>query len=134
MQLSKNFSLKEFEHSQTAISNDIDNTMPDDLLTNAVALCMDVLQPTRDHIGAIGINSGYRCPELNQSVGGASASQHMRGEAADITIGSNEQNRALFTWMRVNVPHDQIILERGGKWIHVSYKESGNRFQTKELD
>jgi len=132
VQLSQNFSLAEFEKSQTAINNGIDNTIPANLIPNAVALCMNVLQPTRDHIGPIGINSGYRSPELNQAVLGASASQHMRGEAADISIGSNDQNRELFEWMCLNVPHDQIILERGGKWIHVSYKE--NRFQTLELD
>jgi len=132
--LSENFTLAEFEKSQTAKDAGIDNTLPDNLLPNAVALCMNVLQPTRDHIGPIGVNSGYRCPELNQAVDGATASQHMRGEAADITIGSNDQNRSLFTWMRINVPHDQIILERGGKWIHVSFKEKGNRFQTRELD
>ena len=134
MNLSKNFTLAEFEKSQTAINNGIDNTMPDGLMNNAINLCEYVLQPTRDHTGPIGINSGYRCPELNQAVSGASSSQHMRGEAADISIGSNDQNRELFNWMIQNVPHDQIILERGGKWIHVSYKANGNRFETRELD
>jgi len=43
------------------------------------------LQVMRDEIGKpIIINSGYRCPEHNRAVGGASGSQHLYGRAADI--------------------------------------------------
>jgi len=34
------------------------------------------------------INSGYRCPKHNAAVGGASASRHMKGDAADLWIES----------------------------------------------
>jgi uncharacterized protein YcbK (DUF882 family) len=45
------------------------------------------VQQFRDHFGkAVTINSGYRCPTHNASVGGASKSNHMDGEAADIKI------------------------------------------------
>lgn len=32
------------------------------------------------------VTSGYRCPEYNQSIGGAPQSFHMSGKAADITV------------------------------------------------
>jgi len=45
------------------------------------------LQVIRDEIGKpIKINSGYRSPEHNKSVGGVKNSMHVKGKAADITI------------------------------------------------
>lgn len=47
------------------------------------------LQQLRDRIGApIFVNSGYRCPEHNEAVGGKPGSQHVKGRAADITCPS----------------------------------------------
>ena len=43
------------------------------------------LQQLRDRIGtAIVVNSGFRCPDHNQTIGGACHSYHMAGQAADI--------------------------------------------------
>jgi uncharacterized protein YcbK (DUF882 family) len=40
--------------------------------------CMELLETMRQRLGfAILINSGYRCPEHNASVGGEAASMHM---------------------------------------------------------
>ena len=48
---------------------------------------VEYLQKIRDYFGkAVNINSGYRCKTHNASVGGASQSNHMDGEAADIRI------------------------------------------------
>lgn len=45
------------------------------------------LQKIRDHFGkAITITSGYRCVTHNKNVGGASASRHTKGQAADIVV------------------------------------------------
>lgn len=47
---------------------------------------VDLLDAIRERIGQpITINSGYRCPEHNEEVGGVSNSQHVEGTAADIT-------------------------------------------------
>jgi hypothetical protein len=52
---------------------------------NIEALVENVLDPLRERYGKpIIVNSGYRCAKHNREVGGASGSQHMRGEAADI--------------------------------------------------
>ena len=45
------------------------------------------LELLRDALGAtpLHVNSGYRCPKYNASIGGAKASQHMEGKAADLS-------------------------------------------------
>ena len=44
-----------------------------------------ILNGLRERFGApIYINSGYRCPDVNRSVGGAENSYHLQGRAADI--------------------------------------------------
>ena len=53
MRLSKNFTLTEFEKSQTAIRQGLDNTMPEEHMENAKALCENVLQKVRDHYGPV---------------------------------------------------------------------------------
>jgi hypothetical protein len=74
------------------------------------------------------VNSGYRCPELNRMVGGTPTSQHQRGEAADITVGSRAANRRLLALIkRLDLPVDQCIDEKGCRWIHVSHRATGNR-------
>lgn len=42
------------------------------------------LEKYRNLAGPVGIVSGYRCPDRNKAVGGASSSQHMYGAAADV--------------------------------------------------
>lgn len=46
-----------------------------------------ILQRIRDHYGRpVTINSGYRTPTYNAKIGGAKASQHVLGTAADINV------------------------------------------------
>lgn len=73
--LSKNFTVKEF-----ACNDKSDTILIDTEL-------VEVLQTVRDHFGkAVKINSAYRTPAYNISVGGSSKSQHCLGTAADIKI------------------------------------------------
>ena len=129
MKLTKNFTLEEFEHSETAIRNNIDNRVPERYIKNVKALAEKVLQPTRNRIGIpIYISSGYRCKMLNTAVKGAVTSQHTRGEAADIyLIPAESKGWTLWDVCKLIVKHtdfDQLIWEtrpNGSKWIHVSY-------------
>lgn len=125
MQLTKNFSLAEL----TATSTGIDNSPSKDVINSLLALAGNVLQPARERYGkAITVNSGYRSPAVNRRVGGAASSQHMTGQAADITTGSKEENRKLFAILET-MDYDQLIDEKDMSWIHVSYKPTGNRRQ-----
>lgn len=74
------------------------------------------------------VNSGYRCPRLNQHIGGAKTSQHMLGEAADIRVPGMDLREAFDLIRRSTIPYGQVILEDGDgdgvpTWIHVSLGE-----------
>lgn len=45
---------------------------------------IDALQAIRDDVGPVIVNSGFRHPAYNQTIGGATFSRHMYGDAADI--------------------------------------------------
>lgn len=92
-------------------------------------LINNVLDPAREELGApITVNSGYRCKAVNAAVGGASTSQHLKGEAADLDCSDNAK---LFEIIRDTLVFDQLIWEFGNDeapaWVHVSYKTQGNR-------
>lgn len=79
MKLTANFSLSEFNCKSGAL-------MPANVLNN-IKILAEQLQVLRNEINApISINSGYRSPAHNAKVGGAKASQHLLGNAADIVV------------------------------------------------
>lgn len=117
-----------------ATTRPISNTPTRDIVRNLEELVLNVLDPAREAFGApIRVNSGYRCERLNRAVGGASNSQHTKGEAADITTGSKESNRLLFELISDKLPFDQLIDEKDFSWIHVSYRHGANRQQKLKL-
>lgn len=125
MKLSSNFTLEELCTTNTKINN----TPKTDEVIALKELVTNVLQPVRDIIGKpIVVTSGFRSKAVNAAVGGASDSQHLKGEAADL---QSEDNRELFNAIRKNVVFDQLIWEFGNDeqpaWVHVSYKTQGNR-------
>ena len=125
----KYFSFEEFERSDTARRFAIDNRIPDKLRCNVALLVDMVLDPLREAWGKpITVTSGYRCAELNRKVGGVSTSQHLKGEAADISVGDRKENRKLFELVkRLGLPFDQLIDENDCKWIHISYSPRHRR-------
>ena len=125
----KYFTIAELCRSATARRSGIDNTPPASAVKALTVLVDEVLDPLREAWGGpIRVNSGYRCPELNEAVGGTPTSQHQRGEAADITVGSRSANRRLLALIkRLDLPVDQCIDEKGCRWIHVSHRKGRNR-------
>lgn len=131
----KYFTMKELAKSSTADKLGIDNTPTSEASVALSNLVTHVLDPLREMYGKpITVNSGYRCPKLNATVGGAKNSQHMKGEAADITAGSKTENKRLFELIRDNLPFDQLLNESDYSWVHVSYVSSSkNRKQILSL-
>lgn len=133
IKLTQNFTLEELCASDTAKARGISNEAGIKEAVALTRLAIFVLQPLRDKFGSITINSGYRSPKLNASVGGVSNSQHVLGEAADIDInGDLETGRKWFEWIKNNCNFDQLIWEHnraGVYWIHVSYRMDANRKQ-----
>jgi len=135
MKLSNNFSLQELTKSQTAERKGIDNTPSEEHQENLKSLCMNVLQPIRDHFGkVVTVSSGYRSPELCTAIGSKTTSQHAKGEAADFEI-FGVSNKELADWIHNNINYDQLILEYWNEsdpnsgWVHCSFSQGDNRKQ-----
>lgn len=130
----KYFTIEELCRSSVADSKKIDNTPTKDIENKLIELVDNVLDKLRQWYGKpITVNSGYRCRILNEAVGGSKTSQHMLGEAADITAGSKLENEKLFNYIRDNLEYDQLIDESDFTWIHVSYRKDRLRKQVKKL-
>ena len=119
MRLSKNFTLAEL----TATSHrKLQDTPTLDVIQNLQKLCVHVLQPLRDTVGApVYINSGYRSKRLNARVGGVPNSYHLLGKAADIHCDNLAYAKVIFDILRQNSNVDKAIIEQKGHscWVHV---------------
>jgi hypothetical protein len=133
MKLSQSFTLAEMTRSRAAQSAGLAND-PGPVETESLrALCAAVLEPLRQSIGqAIQVNSGYRSAKLNEHVGGARDSQHVKGEAADIESRGIPALDLFQRVIRLALPFDQLIYEDKSatvKWVHVSHAAGDNRGQ-----
>jgi zinc D-Ala-D-Ala carboxypeptidase len=130
IKFTNNFSLYELLSTSHRMFDEEQYNPPTEVIENLRALCINILQPLRDALGTpLKINSGYRCPSLNKSIGGSKNSQHMTGQAADI-IDLTHGNEFLFKKIKeLNLPFDQIIDEFNFRWVHVSYDPVRNRQQ-----
>ena len=119
----KYFRTKEFECKCGQCS------MPSDVQANIEALVNNVLDPVREAYGKpIYVNSGYRCEKYNAAVGGVPRSQHMLGQAADISVKSEKLKVKSELEMLASIivqqgRFDQLIIYP--TFLHVSYKRSG---------
>ena len=131
----RNFTIQELTASATAAAKKINNDPTPEAAENLKLLVDNVLDPLRDAYGKpIRVNSGYRSPALNTAVKGSKTSQHVKGQAADITGGSKQENRKLFELaQKLNLPFCQLIDERGFTWVHISYDKNNVKRQILHL-
>lgn len=122
----KYFTITELCKSNTAVQKGIDNTPNQQIIDNLKQLVLKILDPLREAYGKpIIVNSGYRSLELNKAINGAKSSQHLKGQAADITGKSKKNNKKLFELIQsLQLPYDQLIDEQNFSWIHVSFSDN----------
>lgn len=117
MKLSEHFTLAELTVTGTGIPNPPSR----EEVAALRALCVNVLQPLRDHVRVpIVVSSGFRSAKVNAAVGGAPSSQHRFGQAADINAAGIGPRALCRTIIDLGLPFDQLIQEFG-RWVHVSY-------------
>jgi hypothetical protein len=124
--LSPHFTLAELTYSDTANAKGIDNAPDQAAIGRLTQLAQLTLEGIRTICGdnPVIVSSGYRCPALNEAVGGASNSAHLYGCAADFTI---PEFGDVLDICHALEPHlrelgiDQLIDESGSgaRWVHV---------------
>ena len=142
MQLSKHFTLNEFEKSSTAIRLGITNKAGSGEIKNLTDLCYGVLELVRTKFEekAVIITSGYRSEELCVAIKSSKTSQHTKGQACDFEI-AGVSNLEVALWIQGNCDFDQLILEFwkeeegvNSGWVHCSFNQDSNRKQVLTFD
>jgi uncharacterized protein YcbK (DUF882 family) len=105
------FKISEFDSKDGA-------DMPSDVKMNVIEL-IDNLNVLRQELGSpLFVNSGYRSPEHNKSIGGSLNSQHLTGKAADIR--SNE-----YTPKQIKEKIEELIkvgkMKQGGLGLYSTF-------------
>jgi hypothetical protein len=125
--ISKHISDREGMYSITATRKGLDNIPNQFELSSMKELAERVFEPLRKWVsGPIRINSFYRSKALNKAIGGATSSQHCKGQAMDIDDGGcKKTNAEMYHWVKEHLDFDQMIWEFGDdnnpNWVHISY-------------
>ena len=113
--LSPHFSLSEFLN----VSKYPDNKPTMQHVANMTYGCLMLLEPARQVVGPIIINSGFRNARVNALVGGVRNSQHLMGQAADIRPKDPSQFQLLVDFLKNSEYTDQLLTGNG--WLHISW-------------
>ena len=129
--ISKHITYDEAVISPTAIRAGIDNSPNETELRDMKNVANNLFEPIREWYGKpIKINSFFRCAKLNKLVKGSPTSQHVKGEAIDISAGSKAENKNLFDYIvSSGLEFDQLINEYDFTWLHISLRKKANRKQ-----
>ena len=118
-QLSNHFKLGEFLN----LGKYPDNKPTMQHVVNMVYGCLMLLEPARQMVGSIIINSGFRNSRVNALVGGVKSSQHLLGQAADIRPRDPKQFQRLVAFLKSHELTDQLLTGNG--WLHISWNPFG---------
>ena len=130
--ITEHFSLEEL----TKTNQPFDNTPNIEQITNLKTLANTVLEPLRIKFGKpIIVNSGFRSDEVNDAVKGSKTSQHLSGQAADITSSNNKELWDIATQMVKDgdITVGQLIDEYDLKWIHISSPNLKHKNEIKNI-
>ena len=134
--LTPHFTLEELTITKTGLPNE-----PNEEQINQLRiLCRFILEPLREEISCryghrdlsglpepipLIVNSAFRSPAVNKSVGGVPTSQHLLGQAADINSNSRISDKYLYLTIQGMVSKGQFkvgqcIWYRKSHFVHVS--------------
>lgn len=143
MQLSKYFKLGDLTRVGQSGTPECGKTyygLPaEKIVSNMKSLSNNVLDPIKAKYPNMTMTSVWRSEAVNRAAGGSTTSDHLTGCAADLQFSgfSREQTYQTAIDIQKMLPSThQIILEYKGSstWIHVSYKDSGNKNEVLTMD
>ena len=133
--LSPHFTLGEFTRSGS--HPEVYNIPSHEAIANLKRLCVwleELRRRYNDKYGVgeepIRINSGYRSPQLNRAIGGASNSNHLTGCAVDIRVENMEQ-LIRYAAILLDISNDtkqdfdELLIEKnrhGAIWLHFAVR------------
>ena len=115
VRLSRHFTLAELCNLQKYPAN-VPTTQQ---VANLTYGCLMLLEPARQQVGPIIVNSGFRNSRVNALVGGVKNSQHLLGQAADIRPKDPAQFQRLVSFLKTHALTDQLLTGNG--WLHISW-------------
>jgi hypothetical protein len=116
-QLTEHFSLEELTHTD---HRQYDNTPNEQELENLKRLAA-FLEEVKTALGGrpVMVSSGFRCKQVNDSVGSKDTSQHRIGCAVDFRVPQLTPDEVVKTIIASGLPYDQVIREFD-RWTHLS--------------
>ena len=129
MKITNHFALNEITNSDTAKRLGIDNSLPEELMSNARRMCERLEEVRALFNKPIMITSFYRCPELNTKVGGSKTSAHKDCRACDFTVKGVAVEDVFANIKSSEIIFDQLIIEssKTSTWIHLGIEKEGEK-------
>jgi zinc D-Ala-D-Ala carboxypeptidase len=122
MLITKHFTLEEMVVSDYATRNGLKNIPSEKAKENLLLLCKNELEPLRKAVNMpVVVISGFRSTKVNTAIGGATNSQHTKGQAADIIVPGMTV-KEVFDIAAEQLEFDQLI-DEFGQWTHISCAE-----------
>lgn len=113
----KKFTIKDFTRSNTAEKYKIDNSIKSQIIRKNIVHTIAIAERVRKILGVdLNITSCYRCKKLNDIIGGAKTSHHLKAQAFDFTCIYTPEE-VCNKLKNSEIPYDQLIDE--GTWTHI---------------
>ena len=136
--ITKNFTWKEFFHSDLAKKHKIsNNTTNIFFLENAIRLFENLAQPIRDEFGPIRILSGFRSGQLNRLIYNKyKYSNHLVCQSVDIEpVDTSISLLEIGKFIEKNLEFRELIFEYlPVGWLHITYRKNRNTRKIKLKD
>lgn len=133
--ISEYVTYKEACYNPSYEAKGIDNTPNAEQLAKLTKTATAICDPVRKFADCPVNFKMFRSPAVEKAQGRSGTSQHCKCEATDITSLDKKKttNAKIFQHIKSSVAFDQMINEYpvNGEpsWVHVSWKETGNRGQ-----
>ena len=110
----------------TTTSTGLDNTPDIQARIRLILLARQILEPLREEFGPIFVSSAYRSPAVNDAVGGAANSYHLKGSGFDgYANTATHEEMAEWLFAQTHLPLAEVVIEDHTGHLHISRDAGG---------